>query len=714
MILYKIFKSRLLKTIFNADENAIFLLDSKNKIIYQNSAAASLLKKQKQSSKNTKLTLRLKSKSNVPEDLQDYIRKTLETKKPQVTKDLFLIREKKEIPTKITFSPIENIGVTVKIEDYSAEYEKAQIQEEFVSLASHEMRTPIAAAEGYIDLALNPNVSKIDEKARSCLDMAKQSIKNLSELFYNILDTSRLENNDLRANFTTISLNDFIEKLSLNYKILAEKSQQSFSVSFQSEDPVYCNTDPTYLQESIDNLVSNAIKYTKKGGRVSISVAETSKQIDISVTDDGVGIAKSELPKIFQKFYRINENETQVRGTGLGLYITKKRVEKINGKISVKSVPNQGSTFTISLPKPIKAKSDSSQPEKVQNKKIKPLSEKDLLDSDQLYKNYLDLKKFPNIPPQVTTFPFMELTSDWKEGKVPSSSEEEINNIYSSIQKENPNIPKQKLDRYLVPFRKNLENPGLAKMLSSFVSKSRFFIPWILASPDPLSWDIAFGWGEGLDGEWQKIPMTDDMYHFIIRSPSFIWVRYRSVLTRREIENKQNVLFLNAGSLSEIHYVNHYKLPGQITACDSRPNIDLENIPNWPTSLKSNIKYVKQDAFSFLDQENLKKSQFDAIIMNGGGLYYYSDIERIIQMAAKVLKPGGFFMFDVQISHWALIRAAYIFGIYPHVVSVPSDTDTILKRVSKFCEKNWGLSVEYLKDPINEEPTSIMLKVIKQ
>ena len=199
----------------------------------------------------------------------------------------------------------------------------------------------------------------------------------------------------------------------------------------------------------------------------------------------------------------------------------------------------------------------------------------------------------------------------------------------------------------------------------------------------------------------------------MIRDPEFIWARYRSVLTRREIQEKESVLFLNAGSLPEIRYITSFRLPKIIAACDNHSTIDPENINNW-SAKKNKISCTKEDLFIFLDQLNAKNIQYSAIIINNGSLYYYSNIEKIIQMVTKVLKPGGFFMFDIQISHWNLVCAAYVFGIYPNVASVPNNKEEVLKKISKICQKNWGLSYEYLEDPINKEPTSIVIKIIKQ
>ena len=704
--------SKFLLSILDAGSDAIFVLDNKYRIVFLNKAASGLLE-DPDTALGVEYTrvLKFQEKTDAQDTVRQYIDKAIQNGEATTARDLSLLTKGIEMPIEITTGPIEDTGVLLKIKDYTAEHEKNQLQEDFISLASHEMRTPIAAAEGYIDLALNPNVSQIDEKARSCLDMAKSSIKNLSELFYNILDTSRLENSELRANFTTINLNEFIDRLSINYKILAEENQQEFSVNFKNSEPIFCNTDPVYLQESLDNLVSNAIKYTGEKGSVSVNVEEANGEINIGVTDTGVGLSKEELPKIFQKFYRVNEGESQVRGTGLGLYITKKRIEKISGKISVRSILGQGSTFTITLPGTTVAQDDVSQKQGIVVEEIAPLSKEDILASDQVYKKFLNHFKYPENPPNIFAYPFIKATSEWREGKIPSTSPEAIEKIYNAVIENNPDIPRENLEKYLVPFRKRLENPGLAKMMK-FMTKSGFLIPWMLSSPEPLSWDVAFGWGKNLNDEWKEIPQSDHMHLVMIRDPEFIWVRYRSVLARREVAGKDDVLFLNAGALPELRYITYFPLPKNITACDNDKTIDPENIGGWSAS-KNNVNYQRTDLIGFLDKENTRGAKYDAIVMNNGSLKYYANIEKIIQMATKLLKPGGFFMFDVQFSHWDLVRAAYVFGIYPDVALVPDNKEVILERVAAACQKIWGLSYEYLEDPINKEPTSVMIKIKK-
>ena len=281
-------------------------------------------------------------------------------------------RSKKSIEIDILASPIKDgnkTTATVAIfRDVSKQRSEERQRAEFISTASHEMRTPVAAIEGYLALAMNDKVSKIDSSARSYLDKAHASTQHLGKLFQDLLTAAKSEDGRLTNNPRVVELGQLLDELIEGARFTAEKKGLLMEADFGdgagdshsrsgtgtgSVRPlVYIFVDPERLREVITNLFDNAVKYTEDG-KVTIGMrTEDAKQAVITVSDTGAGIPKEDIPHLFQKFYRVDNSATrQIGGTGLGLFISRKIVELYNGRIWVESTLEQGSTFNISLPR---------------------------------------------------------------------------------------------------------------------------------------------------------------------------------------------------------------------------------------------------------------------------------------------------------------------------------------------------------------------------
>jgi PAS domain S-box-containing protein len=250
-------------------------------------------------------------------------------------------------------------GVIGIFRDISAEKAATRQRDEFISTASHEMRTPVAAIDGYIALALNEKVATIDEKARLYLKKAQESTNHLGKLFQDLLTTTKLEDGRIQSNPEPIELKKVIQEVfdELRFKAEAKNIQLILSSGLESvEDKVvqplyYVYADRGQLQEVITNLVDNAIKFTPQGN-VTITLGANEHNITVGVHDTGIGIAPEDQMHLFQKFYRIDSSKTRtIGGTGLGLYIARTIVELHNGRIWIESKPDGGSHFYVSLPR---------------------------------------------------------------------------------------------------------------------------------------------------------------------------------------------------------------------------------------------------------------------------------------------------------------------------------------------------------------------------
>lgn len=230
---------------------------------------------------------------------------------------------------------------------------------EFISTASHEMRSPIAAIEGYIALALNPKISKIDDTGRSYLQKAREATSHLGKLFQDLLSATKIEEGKLPNRPEPVQLDDLIAKVldEMRFKAEHKKLKLSFSAISQKEgakkiSPLYFSyIDPNRVREVLVNLIDNAIKFTPKG-EVTVTLSGNTQDVIIGVKDQGVGIAPHDQGHLFQKFYRVDNSKTRnIGGTGLGLYISRAIVEMYGGRIWVESKLGAGSNFYFTLPR---------------------------------------------------------------------------------------------------------------------------------------------------------------------------------------------------------------------------------------------------------------------------------------------------------------------------------------------------------------------------
>jgi two-component system, OmpR family, sensor histidine kinase VicK len=229
------------------------------------------------------------------------------------------------------------------------------------------MRTPVAAIEGYLALALNDKVSKIDDKAREYLNKAHSSTQHLGQLFQDLLTSAKAEDGRLTSHPKVIEMSEFTTQLAEDLKFVAEKKGLGMelvinakgggeiidtSSSLKTIQPLYfCLIDPERVREVITNVFDNAVKYTPEG-RVTIGLTGNDQVVQIKISDTGPGIPEEDVPHLFQKFYRVDNSATRaIGGTGLGLFICKKIIELYNGNIWAESKLGEGSTFYINLPR---------------------------------------------------------------------------------------------------------------------------------------------------------------------------------------------------------------------------------------------------------------------------------------------------------------------------------------------------------------------------
>lgn len=298
---------------------------------------------------------------SIPDGLNP-INKALDNFKPFSSRDIHIkTQSNKPIPIFMSINPVDeqNSGIIIVFRDIAKELKENQEQAEFISTASHEMRTPVASIEGYLGLALNTSTATIDDRAREYINKAHESTQHLGQLFQDLLDITKADDGRLKNDPKVINVIDFTRGIWGGLKIKAQEKNLDYifapdsikSGEKQLTPVFYSHADKDHLREVLDNLIENAIKYTPSG-KVSVNIEGDSESIRITIEDSGIGIPAEDIPHLFQKFYRVDNTDTrEIGGTGLGLYLSRRLVESMGGKISLESEYKKGSAFTVSLPR---------------------------------------------------------------------------------------------------------------------------------------------------------------------------------------------------------------------------------------------------------------------------------------------------------------------------------------------------------------------------
>lgn len=226
-----------------------------------------------------------------------------------------------------------------------------EIKSHFISAASHELRTPLTSIKGYVETILEDEVGPLNEKQREFLTYVKTSTDRLHRLLNELLDISKIESGQVQMNKELTDLRSLLREEMMIFK--AQAHQKNISIDMDSDAhlrEIYCDGDK--IRELMDNLINNAIKYTLPGGKVKIEARNHDTGVKIDVRDNGIGIHKEDLNRVFEPFQHIEKNgmETTEESTGLGLTLVKRIVEAHEGDVTVKSQEGKGSVFSVTLP----------------------------------------------------------------------------------------------------------------------------------------------------------------------------------------------------------------------------------------------------------------------------------------------------------------------------------------------------------------------------
>lgn len=238
-----------------------------------------------------------------------------------------------------------------KIIDYVSLYEELksvdQLKDDFISMASHELKTPLAAIRGYSEYLTE--ATDIPEEYKEYSRRIDVSSKQLALLVEDMLDVSKLQQGRMQFDMKKILVPDFIKNLLPDFEVLAKENKLKLVYEYDGLKFAHGMLDETRLRQILINIVGNAIKYTRQG-EVKIKLSNVAENLEIRISDTGIGMTEDERKNLFEKFYRIRNEETKnIRGTGLGLWLTKQLIEKMDGTLSVESIKGVGTHVIVTF-----------------------------------------------------------------------------------------------------------------------------------------------------------------------------------------------------------------------------------------------------------------------------------------------------------------------------------------------------------------------------
>jgi PAS domain S-box-containing protein len=274
--------------------------------------------------------------------------------KPVTEKVIYVTKDGKPIPVSVTVSPIiydnRPVGAVQVFRDVTLENEVDRMKSEFISLASHQLRTPLSTIQTYAHMLDDDYMGETNADQQRALHTIIAATNTMNELIAMLLNIARIESGSIAINSKRLDVNAIIEDIVKQLQHTAHS--KNVALAFHPlQQPVLLVADHLIVKEILLNLLGNAIKYTPSDGKVTISVQQRNNDVLFTIQDNGIGIPKQSQDKIFGKFFRAyNVVRQETTGTGLGLYVVKGLVSTLNGTVWFKSEEGEGTVFYVALP----------------------------------------------------------------------------------------------------------------------------------------------------------------------------------------------------------------------------------------------------------------------------------------------------------------------------------------------------------------------------
>lgn len=284
------------------------------------------------------------------------------TGKPVSDKLYYYNKTGRKIPLAINISPIliddKPVGAIAVFRDISLELEIDQMKSDFISLASHQLRTPLSAIKTYTHILADGYMGDLNSSQKKTLKTIIGASNRMNQLISTLLNITRIESGTIAINLKSVRIDDLVNELLPELQLLADGKHIELNFKMSGKASPQIKTDALIIKEVITNLVSNSIKYTPENGQVDISIRTRKADMLVEIKDNGWGIPPQSHDKVFSKFFRgPNVIKRETSGTGLGLYLVKGLVESLSGKIWFLSEEGQGTSFFFTLPRGIKGTS---------------------------------------------------------------------------------------------------------------------------------------------------------------------------------------------------------------------------------------------------------------------------------------------------------------------------------------------------------------------
>jgi signal transduction histidine kinase len=256
------------------------------------------------------------------------------------------------LPVGITYAPLlmadgSLVNMIATVRDITRFRQAEEMKSTFISIISHELKTPVALIKGYVGTLRREDAAWDRQVVQDSLQVIEEEADHLTEMIENLLDASRLQAGVLPIKLSDVFLPEIVNRLEKRFQV--ETDRHTLTSDFPPDFPIIMG-DVTRLEQVISNLISNAIKYAP-GGDIHISGQVRPEQVIICVSDRGPGIAQEDIPHVFDRFYRSPEAVRQTKGAGLGLYLARAIIESHGGRMWVDPQPSTGARICFSLPR---------------------------------------------------------------------------------------------------------------------------------------------------------------------------------------------------------------------------------------------------------------------------------------------------------------------------------------------------------------------------
>ena len=338
-----------LNSVLSHMSDGVVATDRRGKVITINDMALSLLGISKEAAIGQNIL-------NLLDIEKDYtLRKILES-----TEELLIERKESKygdtMIIRVEFSMIRResgfiSGLVAVLHDVTEQEQNERDRREFVSNVSHELRTPLTSMRSYIE-TLSEGAWQDQEMAPRFLKITLDETDRMIRMINDLLDLSRMDNDNLKLNIEMVNFNELVNFVLDRFDVIIANSEKKYRIVREfTQRPLFVEVDTDRMIQVIDNIMNNAIKYSPDGGKITVRLMETHNNVILSITDQGLGIPKKDISRIFERFYRVDKARARKQGgTGLGLAISKEVVKALGGTIWATSIENYGSTFYISLP----------------------------------------------------------------------------------------------------------------------------------------------------------------------------------------------------------------------------------------------------------------------------------------------------------------------------------------------------------------------------